>query len=78
MTIKTITGKIKKVIDNATITVDVIYPVKHPLYLKVLKKHKKYICHYENTKVNPGDEVVIAECRPISKSKTWRLVKVVE
>lgn len=78
MPAKTLNGKVKKIIDRCTLTVDVVYPVRHPLYLKVLKKCKKYTCHYENSEVKVDDLVVIAECKPFSKTKTWRLLNIVE
>ncbi|MCL4160529.1 UNVERIFIED_CONTAM: hypothetical protein GTU68_051765 [Idotea baltica] len=52
--------------------------VKHPLYGKFIRKSTKFMAHDEANECGEGDTVVIEECRPLSKSKSWRLVKVVE
>ena len=52
--------------------------VKHPIYGKYVKKSTKLHVHDENNECGVGDTVQISECRPISKTKTWKLVKVVE
>ena len=52
--------------------------VKHPVYGKFVKKSTKLHIHDENNECGIGDTVQITECRPISKTKSWRLVKVVE
>ena len=52
--------------------------VKHPVYGKFVKKSTKLHIHDENNECAIGDTVQITECRPISKTKSWRLVKVVE
>jgi len=52
--------------------------VKHPLYGKFVKKSTKLHIHDENNECKVGDTVQISECRPISKTKSWTLVKVVE
>ncbi|MDX1609301.1 MAG: 30S ribosomal protein S17 [Halofilum sp. (in: g-proteobacteria)] len=49
---------------------------RHPLYGKFVKRSKKYHVHDENNECREGDFVVIEECRPISKTKAWRLVRV--
>ncbi len=48
---------------------------KHPLYKKTIKRSKKYIAHDEHNECEIGDFVQIAECRPLSKHKNFRLVK---
>ena len=60
-----------------TISVMVERKVKHPLYGKVIRRSTKYLVHDESTECGEGDTVQIAECRPLSKNKTWTLVKVV-
>ena len=50
------------------------YP--HPIYSKTLIKTKKYLAHDEHEECNIGDEVLLEECRPLSKKKCWKLVKV--
>lgn len=52
--------------------------VKHPIYGKFVKKSTKLHIHDENNECAIGDTVQISECRPISKTKSWTLVKVVE
>lgn len=61
-----------------SITVDVERKVKHPLYGKFMKKNKKFLAHDEENTCNIGDTVRIAEIRPMSKKKKWRLVEVIE
>ena len=62
-----------------TVTVLVERRVKHPLYGKVIKRTAKYHAHVEaGTEAAEGDLVQIEECRPISKTKTWRVIQVLE
>lgn len=63
---------------DKTITVVVERLVRHPLYGKYVKRSSKYHVHDENNECQIGDVVAIEQCRPISKNKSWRLVKVVE
>ena len=62
---------------DKTVTVLVERTVTHPLYGKVTRQSKKYHAHIEDNSVHAGDVVVIEECRPISKTKTWRVAQVV-
>ncbi len=52
--------------------------VRHPLYGKYIRRSTKLHIHDQNNECKPGDTVTIQECRPISKTKTWKLVEVVE
>ncbi|MBO0613173.1 MAG: 30S ribosomal protein S17 [Candidatus Thiothrix putei] len=52
--------------------------VKHPMYGKFIKRSKKYHVHDENNECREGDTVMFKECRPLSKTKHWTLIKVVE
>jgi small subunit ribosomal protein S17 len=61
-----------------TITVLVERKVKHPIYGKFIKKSKKYAAHDEKNECNIGDIVRIMETRPLSKTKSWRLVEIIE
>jgi len=63
---------------DKTITVNVERKVKHPLYGKFLKKTTKFHAHDEKNECSIGDTVRIMETRPLSKTKRWRLVEVVE
>ena len=61
-----------------SIVVSEVKRVKHPMYGKFVLKTKKYVAHDEENNCNIGDTVKIMETRPISKSKCWRLVKILE
>ena len=76
--VRTETGRVISNKMDKTITVMVERKVKHPLYGKYIRRSSKFHAHDENNECQEGDVVTIAECRPISKSKTWRLVEVVE
>jgi len=59
---------------DKTVTVLVERRVMHPVYKKFIKRSKKYHAHDETNACAVGDKVRIEECRPISKSKTWRIL----
>ena len=59
---------------DKTVTVLVERKVKHPLYGKIIRRSKKYHAHDEGNEFRPGDTVRIEETRPISKTKTWRVI----
>lgn len=61
-----------------SIVVAVERKVKHPMYDKFLKKTTKFVAHDEKNECNEGDTVRIMETRPLSKSKCWRLVEIIE
>lgn len=63
---------------DKTITVAVERKVKHPIYGKFVKKTTKFHAHDEKNEVGIGDTVRIMESRPLSKTKRWRLVEVIE
>lgn len=63
---------------DKTITVAIKDNVKHPMYGKVLKRTVKVHAHDENNECGVGDRVTIMETRPLSKTKRWRLVNIVE
>ena len=63
---------------DKTITVKVERKIKHPLYGKFLKKTTSFHAHDEKNECSIGDTVKIMESRPLSKTKRWRLVEVVE
>ena len=75
---RTVTGRVVSDKMNKSITVLVERRVKHPVYGKFVRKSTKLHAHDENNECKEGDLVTIAECRPISKTKAWRLVEVVE
>ncbi|MFK8078201.1 MAG: 30S ribosomal protein S17 [Granulosicoccus sp.] len=59
-----------------TATVQVERRIKHPIYGKYMRRSKKYHVHDEKNELNIGDTVQIKECRPLSKTKSWTLDKV--
>ncbi len=71
-------GKVTSDSMNKTVTVLVERLVKHNLYKKYVKKHKKYAAHDEKNSCNVGDKVLITETRPLSKMKRFRVTKIVE
>ena len=75
---KTRTGKVSSNKMEKTITVTVVRKLKHPKYGKFVKKSKKFHAHDETNEAQIGDLVRIVETRPLSKSKRWRLVEIIE
>jgi small subunit ribosomal protein S17 len=75
---RTLVGRVVSDKMEKTVTVLVERRVKHPLYGKVISRSAKYHAHVENGEATEGDVVEIEECRPISKTKTWRVARVVE
>ena len=73
-----LTGRVVSDKMDKTVTVLVERRVQHPLYGKFVGRSKKYHVHDENNQYHPGDMVLIEECRPLSKTKAWRVVKLVE
>ncbi|CVK16154.1 MULTISPECIES: 30S ribosomal protein S17 [Apibacter] len=63
---------------DKTIVVSETSRMKHPMYGKFVLKTKKYTAHDEKNECNEGDTVRIMETRPLSKSKRWRLVEILE
>lgn len=75
---RTLQGLVVSNKGDKSITVNVVRYERHPLYGKYLKRTLKCHAHDENNECNIGDTVRINQCRPISKSKTWKLVEIVE
>ena len=63
---------------DKSIVVAQVTKVKHPLYGKFVLKTKKFVAHDETNDCNIGDTVKISETRPLSKTKCWRLVEILE
>ena len=61
-----------------TISVQVERTYRHPKYGKFVRSHKKYVAHDEKEEAQPGDRVEIVATRPMSKTKRWRLIQIVE
>jgi small subunit ribosomal protein S17 len=75
---RTLVGKVVSNKMDKTVTVLVERKVKHPLYGKIIVRSRKYHAHDETNAVNEGDTVEIAETRPVSKTKSWTVTRVVE
>ena len=73
-----ITGTVIKKAGDKTATVLVERKVLHPRYHKTVKRFKKYLVHDETNTVNVGDMVSAIECRPLSKTKSFRLLTIVK
>ena len=63
---------------DKSIVVAIERKVKHPLYGKFVKQTSRFVAHDEENTCNEGDTVKIMETRPLSKSKNWRLVEIIE
>lgn len=63
---------------NKSVVVSVERKVKHPKYGKFVKQTKKFVAHDEKNECNIGDTVKIMETRPLSKTKRWRLIEILE
>jgi len=76
--IKTKIGRVVSDGMEKSVSVKVEYLVSHPLYKKRIKKSSKFIAHDEKNLCKIGDKVKIAETRPISKRKRWRVIEILE
>ncbi|CAK0773436.1 30S ribosomal subunit protein S17 [Gammaproteobacteria bacterium] len=75
---RTVVGRVVSNKMNKTITVLVERQVKHPLYQKYMRRSTKYHAHDAENTCQEGDLVAIEQCRPIAKTKSWRLTQVLE
>jgi small subunit ribosomal protein S17 len=75
---RVLTGTVVSNKMDKTVTVLVERKVKHPVLGKIVRVSKKYHAHDENNELGEGDVVMIEETRPMSKTKTWRVTKLVE
>jgi small subunit ribosomal protein S17 len=72
------TGVVTSAKMEKTIVVNIERKVKHPVYGKFMKKSKSLVAHDEKNECAEGDTVKVMETRPLSKSKRWRLVEIIE
>ncbi len=72
-----IQGNVIKISGDKTVSILVERRVMHPKYHKVVKRFKKYLVHDERNELKVGDEILAVECRPLSKSKSYRLKSVI-
>ena len=75
---RTFQGSVLSAKMDKTITVLVVRQIKHALYKKYIRRSTKVHAHDEKNECREGDKVMIEECRPLSKNKSWRLVKVID
>ena len=75
---KTLTGKVVSTKMQKTISVLIQRYVPHPAYGKYQRRSTQFLAHDENNESREGDTVAIEECRPLSRHKSWRLVKIVQ
>lgn len=75
---RTLIGSVTSDAMDKSITVTIERRIKHPVYGKYIKRSTKLHVHDENNECGKGDVVMIEQCRPMSKTKSWRLVQVVE
>lgn len=75
---RTLTGRVVSNKMNKTITVAIERLIKHPTYGKYIRRTSNIMAHDEQNEAHAGDTVTIAQCRPLSRHKSWRLVAVVE
>ncbi len=75
---RTVSGRVTSSKMNKTITVLIERQTPHPVYGKFVRRSTKLHAHDENNEGREGDLVLVEQCRPLSKTKTWRLVKVLD
>ena len=75
---KTVTGLVVSNSGDKSIKVAIDFKIKHPKYGKYVRRQTKFGVHDEHNKACKGDLVEVVQCRPYSKTKSWRLVRVVK
>lgn len=75
---RTVSGRVSSSKMDKTLTVVVERQTPHPVYGKFVRRSTKLHAHDENNEGQEGDLVLIEQCRPLSKTKTWRLVRVLD
>ena len=76
--LKTLTGVVISNSGDKSVKVAIDFKVKHPKYGKYIKRRTKIGVHDEHNRSSVGDLVEVAQCRPYSKSKSWRLLRIVD
>ena len=74
---RSVQGSVLSAKSDKSITVLIERQVKHPLYKKIIRRSTKLHAHDEQNECQEGDTVVIEQCRPLSKTKSWRLVEII-
>ena len=75
---RTQTGRVVSNKMDKSVSVLIERQIKHALYGKYIKRSTKVLAHDEENSCGEGDKVMIAECRPLSKSKSWRVIEILE
>ena len=75
---RTQTGRVVSNKMDKSVSVLIERQIKHALYGKYIKRSTKVLAHDEENSCGEGDKVIIAECRPLSKSKSWRVIEILE
>lgn len=75
---RTVVGRVVSDKMDKTVSVKIERLIKHPVYGKYIRRTGKVLAHDAANECRPGDRVAIAECRPISKNKSWSVVNIVE
>ncbi len=75
---RTLQGVVTSSAGDKSATIMIERKIKHPIYGKFIKRSTKIRLHDEANECNKGDTILIEECRPMSKTKSWKLVKIVE
>ena len=76
--VRSLTGQVVSSKMDKTIAVSIERVVRHPTYGKFVRRTTKLLAHDENNEAREGDTVAITPCRPLSRRKSWRLLKVVD
>jgi len=77
-TARKVTGRVVSNRMDKTVSVAIERLTRHPVYGKYIRRTTKVMAHDEGNECRPGDTVAIAECRPVSRHKAWRVVDIVE
>ena len=75
---RAVRGSVIRARSDKSITVLVVRQFRHPLYKKYIRRSTRIHAHDESNDCKEGDTVLIEECRPLSKTKTWRVIRVLE
>ena len=75
---RTVQGVVTSSAGDKSATIMIERRIKHPIYGKFIKRSTKLHVHDEANECNKGDTILVEECRPMSKTKSWKLVKIVE
>lgn len=76
--VRTLSGRVVSDKMDKTVTVLVERKVMHPIYGKIVRRSQKFHAHDETNECHTGDTVLIQECRPLSRTKSWKVTQVVE